>query len=101
MGRVTDGPTRCVVYIDDVVLYDTIWAGHLASVDVLFSRLHEAGLVANLEQRDVIKARVQYLGYLVGHGYITSAEAKVEAIRRFPASSCRWALQRFLAVVGY
>ena len=38
---------------------------------------------------------------MVGHGYITSPEAKVEAIRRFPAPTCRRALQRFLGVVGY
>ena len=37
----------------------------------------------------------------MGHGYITPPEAKVEAIRRFPAPTCRRALQRFLGVIGY
>ena len=101
MDRVTDGLTHCVVYIDDVVIYDTTWEEHLTNVDALFARLHDAGLVVNLEKCEFVQARVQYLGYLVGHGYVTPPEAKVEAIRRFPAPTCRRALQRFLGVVGY
>ena len=101
MDRVTDGLTHCVVYIDDVVIYDTTWAEHLTNVEALFARLQEAGLVVNLEKCEFVQARVQYLGYRVGHGYITPPEAKVEAIRQFPAPTCRRALQRFLGVVGY
>ena len=101
MDRVTDGLTHCVVYIDDVVIYDTTWEEHVANVDALFARLHEAGLVVNLDKCEFVQARVQYLGYRVGHGYVTPPEAKVEAIRRFPAPTCRRDLQRFLGVVGY
>ncbi len=101
MDRVVDGLENCVVYIDDVVIYDTTWHDHIAHVEALFARLQHAGLVVNLEKCDFVKARVQYLGYVVGHGCVTPPEAKVEAIRRFPAPTCRRALQRFLGVVGY
>ena len=101
MDQVVDGFQHCVVYIDDVVIYDTCWSEHFDNVEALFARLQEDGLVVNLDKCDFVKVRVQYLGYVVGHGYITSPEAKVEAIRRFPAPTCRRALQRFLGVVGY
>ena len=101
MDRVVDGLTHVVVYIDDVVVYDTTWVEHLQNVEALLARLHEAGLVVNLDKCEFVQARVQYLGYVVGHGCVTPPEAKVEAIRRFPAPTCRRALQRFLGVVGY
>ena len=101
MDRVVCGLTNCVVYIDDVVIYDTSWEEHLDHVEALCARLHQAGLVVNLSKCEFVKARVQYLGYLVGHGCVTPPEAKVEAIRRFPAPSCRKGLQRFLGMVGY
>ena len=101
MNHVVDGLPHCVVYIDDVVIYDTSWEEHLENVTALFSRLQEANLVVNIAKCDFVKARVQYLGYDVGHGYVTPPEAKVEAIRRFPAPTCRRELQRFLGVVGY
>ena len=101
MDRVVDGLENCVVYIDDVVIYDTTWQDHITHVEALFARLQYAGLVVNLEKCDFVKAQVQYLGYVVGHGCVTPPEAKVEAIRQFPAPSCRRALQRFLGMVGY
>ena len=39
MDQVTDGLTHCVVYIDDVVIYDATWVDHLANVEALFARL--------------------------------------------------------------
>ena len=101
MDRVVDGLNNCVVYIDDVVIYDSVWEEHVHNVEALFVRLQQAGLVVNLAKCEFVHARVQYLGYVVGHGCVTPPEAKVEAIRRFPAPSCRRSLQRFLGMVGY
>ena len=96
MDQVTDGLTHCVVYIDGIIIYDTTWAEHLVNVEALFARLQEAGLVVNLEKCEFVKARVQYLGYRVSHGYIAPPKVKVEAIRRFPrrpiAALCKGSL---------
>lgn len=72
-----------------------------ANVETLFARLQEAGLFANLEKCEFAKARVQHLGWRVGHGYNAQPETKVEAIRRFHAPTCRRVRQRFLWVVAY
>ena len=50
-------------------------------VEALFERLRETNLVLNLEKCEFVRARVQYLGYVVGQGEETPPEAKVEARR--------------------
>ena len=50
MDQVVDGLQHCVVYIDDVVIYDTCWSNHLDNVKALFARLQKAGLVVNLNK---------------------------------------------------
>ena len=101
MDRVVRDVPHCVVYIDDVVVYDTVWDEHLRNVKALFGRLDEAGLVVNLDKCEFVQAKVHYLGYVVGHGRVTLPEAKGQAIRRFPVPPCRRALQRFMGMVGY
>ena len=101
MDRVVRDVSHCVVYIDDVVVYDTVWDEHLRNVKALFGRLDEVGLVINLDKCEFVQAKVQCLGYVVGHGRVTPPEAKVQTIRRFSVPTCRRALQRFLGMVGY
>lgn len=69
-----------MVYNDDVVVFDTNWKDHLDNVEALVKRLDEAGLVVNLAKCDFVKASVQYLGYVVGHGQVLPPQAKVEVI---------------------
>ena len=101
MSRVVDGIPHCAVYIDDVVIYDTDWGEHVDNVALLFERLSEAGLVVNLAKCDFVKASVQYLGFVVGHGQVAPPRAKVEAIVDFVRPHCRRELQRFLGMIGY
>ena len=101
MNRVVDGIPNCSVYIDDVIIYDTVWEDHLNHVERLVSRLEEAGLVVNLSKCEFVKAEVQYLGYIVGHGRVVPPQAKIEAINSFSRPQCRRALQRFLGMIGY
>ena len=58
MDQVVDDLQHCVVYIDNVVIYDICWLDHLDNVEALVARLQEAGLVVNLDKCDFVKARV-------------------------------------------
>lgn len=101
MDRVVDGVENCVVYIDDVIVFDTCWEEHLDHVEKLILRLNEAGLVVNLQKCEFVQTRVQNLGYVVGHGQVYPPRDKVETINTFAAPHCRRALQRFLSMIGY
>lgn len=92
---------NCTAYIDDVVIYSSTWADHIATLDMVFERLEKASLTLNLAKCEFGKATVTYLGKQVGHGQVRLLASKVEAIASFPAPVTRRELRRFLGMVGY
>ena len=67
----------------------------------LFERLRQANLVVNLKKSEFAKAKVVYLGHVVGHGSVAPRQAKVEAIVDFPVPTNKRELLRFLGMSGF
>lgn len=88
-------------YINDIVVYNNTWAEHMISLRKVFSRLKHANLTINLAKSDFCQAEVTYLGHVVGHGWITPIEAKIQSIVRYPAPTNVKGLRRFLGTAGY
>ncbi|KAL7868836.1 hypothetical protein SRHO_G00102200 [Serrasalmus rhombeus] len=61
----------------------------------------DANLTINLAKCEFGKARVTYLGKVVGGGQVRPVEAKVEAVCNFPVPGTRRELRRFLGMAGY
>lgn len=101
MNQLTSDIPGCITYIDDIVIFSNEWEDHLQRMDTLLSRLSEAGLVLNLEKCDFVKAKVQYLGYVIGQGHIAPPSAKVSVIVKMDAPKNRSELRRFLGAIGY
>ena len=70
-------------------------------MEALVRRLEEVSMNVNLAKCEFVQASVQYLGYVVGHGQVSSSQAEVEAIKNFKAPHHRHALRRFLGMIGY
>ncbi|XP_066982785.1 uncharacterized protein [Macrobrachium rosenbergii] len=68
MNTLVYGLEGCVVYIDDIVIYSDDWDTHLKRIKALFEVLKKAGLVVNLKKSEFAKAKVVYLGHVVGDG---------------------------------
>lgn len=79
------GLKGCEAYLDDIVLYSSSWAEHLAQITELFKRLVKANLTINLAKCEFGKATVKYLRKMVGGGCVKSNNAKVVAIYNFIA----------------
>lgn len=79
------------------MVYSDSWDHHLRELETLLTRLASANLVVNLKKCDFVRAQVQYLGYVVGLGKVRPPEAKVDALRDFPAPQNR----RELRHIGY
>ena len=92
---------NCEAYVDDIVVFSKTWPDHIEQVKKLFDCLREANLTVNLVKTEFGKARVTFLGYLVGQGELKPIQAKVEAIAKFPVPSNKRELKRFLGVIGY
>lgn len=101
MNHIVNGIPGCSVYIDDLVIFSDTWHAHLSQLNSVFTRLEDASLVLNLTKCEFVKAQVQYLGYIVGHGRVCPPLSKVEAISNLSQPQNRRELQRFLGMIGY
>ena len=100
-NQVIAGLDNCVVYIDDILVYSDNWNDHLSHLRALFDRLDKANLVVNLMKSEFGKAKVTYLGHVVGQGQVLPREAKIQAILDFPIPSTKRELLRFLGMSGF
>ena len=56
-----------MIYLDDVVCYNSSGSEHLEHITQLFERLEATGLVINFKSKcEIGKGQVTYLGHLVG-----------------------------------
>merc|ERR1712035_184480 len=98
MNLVVNGLGGCAVYLDDVVIYSDTWEDHLSRIKALFQRLADGNLTVNLAKCEFAKATVTYLGKVVGQGHVRAVDAKVSAIKEFPAPITKKELMRFLGL---
>ena len=101
INKVIKGLPTTEVYIDDIVLFNDTWEGHMESIRALFERLTEAKLTVNLAKSQLVKAKVTFLGHVIGQGEVQPVKAKVEAIFNFPQPADKKDLMRFLGMAGY
>ncbi|XP_068229908.1 uncharacterized protein [Palaemon carinicauda] len=99
--EVTRGLEGVYVYLDDIVIASISWDEHLKILRELFKRLLEANLVINLAKSSFGKAKVTYLGHVIGSGSILPKDTNVKAITSFPTPSDKKELKTFLGMVSY
>ncbi|XP_066958860.1 uncharacterized protein [Macrobrachium rosenbergii] len=88
-------------YLDDIVIASNTWDKHLKTLKELFKRLLEANLGINLAKSLFGKAKVTYLGHVIGSGSILPKDRNVKAITSFPTPSDKKELKTFLGMVSY
>lgn len=88
-------------YIDDILVVGTTWTEHLTRLEELLRSLRETGLTINLAKSEFGKATVMNLGHVGGQGQTKPSEAKIEAIKNYPAPVSRKELRRFLGMAGF
>ena len=101
MNEVTRDVSNCVVYIDDVVIYNDDWSGHMDCLRDFFLAVRHAGLVVNLAKCEFARARVKYLGHEVGFGQVVPKASNIQAITNLKVPVCKKDVRRFLGAAGY
>ena len=101
INNVISGLVGCDAYIDDLVLYSRSWEDHIELLRKFFCRLRDAQLTVNLSKSEFCRARVVFLGHIVGQGEVAPVASKVNAIVNFPTPDDKHAVMRFLGMAGY
>ena len=84
MNEVISGLPNTQVYADDIIVYSDSWEKHVKHTRTLFERLTNTKLKVNLAKSQIGKAKVTFLGHVIGQGELWPIHAKVEAIVNFP-----------------
>ena len=72
------------------------WEKHLLCLEALLKRLQTYNLKINLSKSSFRKAKVMYLGHLIGSGSVMPKDINDQAIKACPFPSNRKQLQIFL-----
>lgn len=92
---------NCRAYLDDIVLFDSNWADHIARLRQLFAILKRANLTLNAKKCHFGQGTVTYLGYEVGQGKVLPRQDKINAILEYPVLKSKKDVQRFIGMCAY
>ena len=87
--------------LDDILVTGKDDQEHLKNLDIVLSRLADAGLKLKREKCKFLQLSVTYLGHCIDKNGIHPTKDKVEAIRNAPAPTNVSELRSFLGMIAY
>lgn len=88
-------------YLDDVCIVSESFEEHLSILIRLAQQFKRANLTLNLNKSKFCVKRVQYLGYVIGEGGISTDPAKIESILNWPTPKTLKQVRGFLGLTGW
>ncbi|GFW07592.1 retrovirus-related Pol polyprotein from transposon 297 [Trichonephila clavipes] len=102
MAELLNGLEDFVVpYLDDIAIFSDTWESHLKHVETILQRIKKAKLTIKPLKCKFAQQNVKFLGHLVGQGFRTSSEVKVQAVLEFPTPRTKTQIRVFLGLAGY
>jgi len=86
----------CLVYLDDVIVFSKTADDHVRSLDIILSRLRQAGVKLHLENCSFFKREVEYLGHLVCPGKLKVHNKNTEALKQAVFPKTKTQMKSFL-----
>ncbi|GFT19766.1 retrovirus-related Pol polyprotein from transposon 297 [Trichonephila clavipes] len=91
-----------VPYLDDIAIFSDTWESHLKHVEMILQRKRKkAKLTIKPSKFKFAQQNVKFLGHIVGQGFRTSSEIKVQAFLEFPTPRTKTQIRAFLGLAGY
>ena len=100
IDSVLDGMDNIFCYLDDILVFNSSKKAHLDTLDELFKRLNEAGLVALSKCQFIVK-EIEFLGYRVNKDGIQPLQSRVKAISECPKPRKQKKLLRYSGMLNY
>ena len=92
---------RCLVYLDDIVLFGETVEEHNSKLRDVFDRLRKHNLKLQPDKCEFLKQELSYLGHIVSANGVKPDPNKVEAVVRFPTPINATQIKSFLGLAGY
>lgn len=92
---------RCLVYMDDIIVYSPTIHEHISRLTEVFKRLRKANLKIQPDKCEFLRKEVAYLGHLITQDGVKPNPAKVSCIQNFPTPTNPKDIKSFLGLAGY
>ena len=73
-----------IAYLDDIIIFSKTEEEHLQHLEIIFQRLHEAGLKLKWSKCRFMKLHIEYLGHLILENGVKPMLDKLSTIKEMP-----------------
>ena len=92
---------RCLVYIDDILVFGNDFESALHSLELVLIRVAEYGLQLKSTKCNLFRSSVPFLGHIVGRAGLECDPNKVSAVANWIPPSTIKGVREFLGFTGY
>jgi hypothetical protein len=90
-----------LAYLDDIIIFSKSDKEHFKHLEIILTKLKEAGLVLNKKKCKWFRREIKILGNIVSEGVIKPDPDKVKAIKEYPLPKTIKELRSFLGLINY
>ena len=92
---------RCLVYIDDILVFGHDFESALESLELVLIRVAEYGLQLKSTKCNLFRSSVPFLGHIVGRAGLECDPSKVSAVANWIPPTTTKGVREFLGFTGY
>ena len=92
---------RCLVYIDDILVFGSDFESALHSLELVLIRVAEYGLQLKSTKCNLVRTSVPFLGHIVGRAGLECDPNKLSAVANWIPPSTIKGVREFLGFTGY
>ena len=92
---------RCLVYIDDILVFGNDFESALHSLELVLDRVAEYGLQLKSTKCNLFRTSVPFLGHIVGRAGLECDPNKLSAVANWIPPSTIKGVRKFLGFTGY
>ena len=92
---------RCLVYIDDILVFGHDFESALESLELVLIRVAEYGLQLKSTKCNLFRSSVPFLGHIVGRAGLECDPSKVSAVANWISPTTTKGVREFLGFTGY
>lgn len=92
---------KCLVYLDDLIIFGKTLEEHNKNLSVIFQRLREVNLKLNPEKCNFLQEKLVYLGHYISAEGVQPDPQKTAVIKSWPRPTNADEVKRFVAFANY
>lgn len=92
---------KCVVYLDDILIFSTSLQEHIQSINQIFDKLQESNLKIQVDKCNFLCKETEYLGHILTSEGIKPNPNKIKSILELKLPNTEKKIKSFLGITGY